>query len=120
MRAERVIVVVKRSCTVFGGGKGPIAGSSRQSRRSIHGDKLPGGWGAAKIFERIASSSSSSAAKYNRVWKAVTSKLDSKKSAESRKSYGSYRGRGESRGGFRSFRSVRVYHIPSSFFFVFS
>ena len=70
-------------------------------------DKLPGGWGAATIFERMAQTEDANAAKLDRVWKAAASELESKKSADHpSRSYQSSSGRGEQRGGYRFSRSV--------------
>ena len=77
-------------------------------------DRLPGGWPAATIFERLASNGDANKAKLDRAWKSACAEADSKKLADaSRKAAAAAaagRGkaqyaRGTQRGNY-SFRSV--------------
>ena len=72
-------------------------------------DRLPGGWPAATIFERLASNGDSNKAKFDRIWRSACTEAESKKTADSAKKV-AVRGRmssfrGTARGNY-SFRSV--------------
>ena len=81
-------------------------------------DKLPGGWAAATIFERMAQSEDANQGKFDKIWKSACGELEDKKAADAKRS--AYRGRssaasphfrGATRGNY-SFRSVILFFEP--------
>ena len=78
-------------------------------------DKLPGGWAAATIFERMAQSEDANQGKFDKIWKSACGELEEKKTADAKRS--AFRGRASAashhyRGSLRgnySFRSVLLF-----------
>ena len=108
-----------RSKALAGDGTGVLAALDRLEKVADlrlelveRADRLPGGWAAATIFERMAQSEDANQGKFDKIWKSACGELEDKKTADAKKyafrgrsSAASPHFRGASRGNY-SFRSV--------------